>query len=71
MMCIFRSNWVYKYNLKQVEHFAKLVRYIPILGYLAKANANQTKWFGIWFIKVWGIFALIIGTLNLYALITQ
>lgn len=60
---------MYKYNLKQVENIANLVRHMPAVGYFAEKNVNYTKWLGLWYIRIWGVFAILLSMLVLFSII--
>lgn len=65
------SKWGYQWNIKHVNQFAEQVKNVPILGFLARENVRFYKSVGTLYIRLWGIAAIIIGLLNLYAYITQ
>ncbi len=66
---IFNTNAEYKKNLKNVERFWSIFYKVPILSYLAKQNVNSIKHAGVWYIRFWGLVAILISLIILYQII--
>lgn len=69
--CIFDSEWGYRWNLKYAIKYANFFKNVPLLGFFAKWNLKSQEFMGVWFIRFWGIMAVLIGTSHLYAILTQ
>ncbi len=57
---------------QKADQFSKEYRWIPLVGTIYKNNAKFYKSkYGIWFLRFWGIVAMVLSTLILYSIFTQ
>lgn len=57
---------------REAGNMSKEWGWIPLVKVVYKTNANfYRSRFGIWFLRFWGIFAIILSTLILYSILAQ
>lgn len=57
LACLLNSKWAHEINIKLIEKHANFLKNNPV--------------FGIWFIRIWGAGAAILGLGNLYSLLSR